>query len=201
MSTKAKSKNASATSPAPGSSAKASGPAKPTAGDHADDETLARGEAVKVYLLSDRGRRAAWMIGGTVIGGLFLWKFGTVAAAGGALLVALGLYHTWFFIQSMLHEAGTVSVDAHQAVLPTGLCRPQPEPIPAAKIGAAYFLRRAVPWNRSAPVLVIEVEGRAYLYPRDWFASEADQRRIMHAVLPIIASRSGAGGAAAAASE
>ena len=46
-----------------------------------------------------------------------------------------------------------------------------------------YFLRRSVPWNRAAPVLVVELGERRSLFPRDWFASEADQRHVVHALL------------------
>jgi hypothetical protein len=189
MSTKAKSKPGSATSPAPGSPDEISGEdvaadaARPRAG---------KAEAVTVYLASDRGRRASWMIGGLVVGALLLWKFGTVAAGIGVVLLLLGLYHTWFFVQTLRHDPGAVVVDARQIALPTGLCRGEPERVELSALGAAYFLRQAVPWNRSAPVLVIEAQGRAFVYPRDWFASEADQRRIMHAVLPLVAANSGA---------
>ncbi len=156
---------------------------------------LGRGEAVTVYLASDRGRRASWMVGGCVIGALLLWKFGTVAAGLGVVLMVIGLYHTWFFVQSLLHEPGAVVVDARQIALPRGLCRGEPERIASSTLGAAYFLRQAVPWNKSAPVLVIEAGARAFVFPRDWFASEADQRRIMHAVLPLVAANSAGGSA------
>jgi hypothetical protein len=185
MSTKPKSKSASATSLPPGTPSAAKSSAL-----NGEAEVGARADVVTVYLLADRSRRASWMLGGLVIGGLLIWKFGTVAAAGGAILMAMGLYHTWFFVQTLRHEGGAVTIDAsaRQVSLPTGLCRGAPTRVPSATIGAAYFLRQAVPWNRSAPVLVIETAERAYVYPRDWFASEADQRRIMHAVIPLIAT-------------
>lgn len=50
-------------------------------------------------------------------------------------------------------------------------------------VTAAYFLRRSVPWNQAAPVLVVELGAKAMLFPRDWFASEADQRHVIHALL------------------
>jgi hypothetical protein len=31
-------------------------------------------------------------------------------------------------------------------------------------------------------VLVVELGARALTYPRDWFASEADQRQVIHAL-------------------
>jgi hypothetical protein len=68
-------------------------------------------------------------------------------------------------------------------ILPRGLHRAKAlEMVPSA-VTAVYFLRRSVPWNRSAPVLVIELGDRAMAFPRDWFASEADQRRVVHALL------------------
>lgn len=209
MSIKAKSKPASATSPEPGSPSGAAGTATAVEAEGHGDKTdksdakaegkaKGRGESVTVYLASDRNRRVSWMLFGCVLGGLLLWKFGTVAAAIGLLLLAIGLYHGWFFAQTLMHEPGAVSVDAKQVTLPRGLCRGTPERLAASALTSAYFLRRAVPWNRSAPVLVIEADGRAFVYPRDWFSSEADQRRIMHAVLPLIAQADGGEARAAA---
>jgi len=63
--------------------------------------------------------------------------------------------------------------------LPRGLCKGEPAAFPLDKVQHAYLLRRAVPWTRAAPVLVIEADGRAFSYPRDWFLTEADQRRIV----------------------
>lgn len=146
-----------------------------------------------VYLASDRSRRLTWMLSGCAIGGLLLWKFGTVAAALGVILVVVGLYHTWFFVQSLLHEPGSVVITRSKTTLPRGLSRGAPEQIDSSALSAAYFLRHAVPWSKSAPVLVIEAGERAFLLPRDWFASEADQRRIMHAVLPLVEGRAAEG--------
>jgi hypothetical protein len=173
--------------------------AAPRRAREADKEAKdTKDEAVSVYLVSDRGRRGSWMLGGGVIGGLMVWKFGTVAAAMGGVLLLVGLYHAWFFVKSLRNDPGTVAVDAQQLSLPTGLCEVAPPPLATSELTAAYFLRHSVPWTHTGPVLVIEAGGRAYLYPRDWFASEADQRRIMHAVLPHLARRAGAASAGAA---
>jgi hypothetical protein len=166
----------------------ASGASSATSGASGKDAVRGKSGEVTVYLASDRGRRMTWMLCGCAIGGLLLIKFGTVAAGIGAVLLAIGLYHTWFFVQTLLHEPGTVTVDGKQVSLPRGLCRGEPDRIAASALSAAYFLRHAVPWNKSAPVLVIEAGERAFALPRDWFASEADQRRIMHAVLPLVAT-------------
>jgi hypothetical protein len=60
---------------------------------------------------------------------------------------------------------------------------PRPVVVAPRDITAIYFLRRSVPWNRAAPVLIVEIGERAMAFPRDWFASEADQRHVIHAVL------------------
>lgn len=186
MSTKPKSKSASAGSPAPG---KPSGTEGDDAAPSGDAEAApGRGDAVTVYLVSDRHRRGSWMLGGLVVGGLLYWKFGTVAAGVGLLLIALGLYHTWFFLRTLRFDAGAVVAEGDTLQLPRGLCSGSATTLATSDLRAAYFLRSAVPWNRSAPVLVIEAGEQAYLLPRDWFASEADQRRVMHAVLPRIAN-------------
>lgn len=190
MSSKVKSKAASASSPAPGS------PDLLRAKGEAAGPREASSDSVTVYLASDRNRRLVWMLGGCVLGALLALKFGTVAAAMGGVLLAVGLYHGWFFVQTLLREPGQVVIDGKGVQLPKGLCAGAPEKVAASELGAAYFLRHAVPWNRSAPVLVIEAGSRAFLYPRDWFSSEADQRRIMHAVLPLISANDAGGGTA-----
>ena len=46
----------------------------------------------------------------------------------------------------------------------------------------AFFLRRAVPWTQAGPILIVEVGEAIFSYPRDWFASESEQRRILEAI-------------------
>jgi hypothetical protein len=60
---------------------------------------------------------------------------------------------------------------------------PRPVVVTPQDITAVYFLRRSVPWNHAAPVLIIELGAKAMAFPRDWFASEADQRHVVHALL------------------
>jgi hypothetical protein len=74
-------------------------------------------------------------------------------------------------------------VSETQVSLPRGLCLPNPVVVTPQEVTAVYFLRRSVPWNHAAPVLMIELGARAMAFPRDWFASEADQRRVVHALL------------------
>lgn len=124
-----------------------------------------------------------WTGFGVLVGLLMIFKLGTVGQWVGVVLVALGLYRGYQLLQSYLHPPGTIIVKSDEVTLPRGICMPRPLKVSRGDITAVYFLRRSVPWNHSSPVLVIEVGPKALAYPRDWFASEADQRQIVHALL------------------
>ena len=131
-----------------------------------------------------RQRWIAWTIGGIVGGILLILKLGTVGVWAGYIVVALGVFRAYQLVMSFVHPAGKIVIGPKQVSLPRGVHRSNPLVVDSAKITAVYFLRRSVPWNRSAPVLVIELGGdQALAYPRDWFASEADQRHVVHAIL------------------
>lgn len=137
----------------------------------------------KIELEVSRGISIRWTIMGFVLGGLLIWKLGTVGVWAGFALVAMGAYHAWKLAQTFLHPPGTIVVSDHEVSLPRGVCVPRPVLAKPSDITAAYFLRRSVPWNRAGPVLIIELGPKAMVFPRDWFASEADQRRVIHALL------------------
>ena len=101
-----------------------------------------------------------------------------------AALVGWSLWNLWQLIQTFRHPAGTVVVAGDDVELPRGLCRGAPAKLRKADVTAVYFLRRSVPWTQAAPVLVVEAHGRAFVYPRDWFGSESDQRRIVDELAP-----------------
>jgi hypothetical protein len=136
----------------------------------------------RIELEVSRQRSVSWTIFGLILGALLIRGLGTVGVWVGIALVAMGLYHAWQVIQTLLYAPGTISVSEREIVLPRGVCLPRPVVVPPEDITAIYFLRRSVPWNRSAPVLIIELGARAMAFPRDWFASEADQRHVVHAV-------------------
>jgi hypothetical protein len=148
-----------------------------------DAPVRGRGEAVSIELEPSRQRMIGWAIFGTVLGVLLVLKLGTVAVWAGWVLIALGLFRAYQLVMSFVHPAGTIEVHADTVTLPVGLHRSKPLTVKLADVTAVYFLRRSVPWNRAAPVLVVELGQRALLYPRDWFASEADQRHIVHALV------------------
>lgn len=126
-----------------------------------------------------------------ILGALLVWKLGTVGVWVGVLLIVRGAFRTYELVQTFLHPPGTIVVSDREVVLPRGLSMGKPVKVSPSEITAAYFLRRSVPWNRSAPVLVVEVGDRAMAFPRDWFATEADQRHVIHALLDRMRPRSG----------
>jgi len=138
---------------------------------------------MQIELEISRQRSIGWTIFGLILGALLIRGLGTVGVWAGFALVAMGAYHAWQLIQSVLHPPGTIVVSDREVVLPRGLCLPRPVVVAPGDITAIYFLRRSVPWNRAAPVLIVEIGARAMAFPRDWFASEADQRHVIHAVL------------------
>ena len=137
----------------------------------------------EIDLEVSRGRSISWTVLGLTFGALLIWKLGTVGVWGGIVLVVMGVYHAWNLIQTFLYPPGTIIVSDREVSLPRGLCMPRPVVAKPSDITAVYFLRRSVPWNHAAPVLIIELGPKAMAFPRDWFASEADQRHILHALL------------------
>ncbi len=101
----------------------------------------------------------------------------------GYVLIAIALFRAYQLVMSFLNPPGTIIVSNDKVVLPRGLHRGKPIEVTPSAVTAAYFLRRSVPWNRASPVLVIELGDKAMAFPRDWFATEADQRNIVSALL------------------
>ena len=137
----------------------------------------------EIELEVSRSRSVGWTIFGIIFGGLLIWQLGTVGVWAGFVLVAMGIYHAWRLVQTFLNPPGTIIVSDREVSLPRGLCMSRPVVAKPQDVTAVYFLRRSVPWNHAAPVLVVELGAKAMAFPRDWFASEADQRHIIHALL------------------
>jgi len=142
----------------------------------------ATSETVKIELEVSKQRWIGWTLGGIVGGILLVLKLGTVGVWGGYVLIAIGLWRAYQLAMSFIHPPGTFIVGPDKVTLPRGAHRPRPIVVEPSAIKAIYFLRRSVPWNRSSPVLIIEVGDTAHVYPRDWFASEADQRHLVGAI-------------------
>lgn len=182
MSTSMKSKPASSNSPTAGSATDA---ALAVANGVDDGLPSARApmETVTVQLQASRRRLIHWTIFGIGFGAMLVWKLGTVGVWVGWVLIGLGIYRAYLLAMTLIHPAGTIEIRDNQIALPRHIHRPHPLIVESGAIVAVYFLRRSVPWNRAAPVLVVELDSHALLYPRDWFASEADQRHVVHALL------------------
>jgi hypothetical protein len=146
-------------------------------------ERAARRGTLEIELEVSRQRSAGWTIFGLVVGALLIWKLGTVGVWAGVALVLAGIYHAWNLIQTFRYPPGTIVVSDREVSLPRGLCLPDPVVVKPQDVTAVYFLRRSVPWNHAAPVLIVELGPRAMAFPRDWFASESDQRHVVHALL------------------
>lgn len=137
---------------------------------------------VSVSLEVSRQRYAGWAVFGVVVGALLVWKLGTVGVWAGYALIAVGLFRAYQLVMTFVNEPGTILVSDREVQLPRGLCAGKPMVMAPGEVTAVYFLRKSVPWNKTAPVLVVELGAKAMLYPRDWFASEADQRHVVHAL-------------------
>jgi hypothetical protein len=144
---------------------------------------------VAVRLEHGRWRHLGWAVFGAVLGSLLVWKLGVLGKVVGVVLVAFAVRAGYRFARTLLHEAGRIEVGDEAVVLPAGLCRGAAQRFPLAEVRHAFFLRRAAPWTRAAPVLVIEAGDQSFTYPRDWFAAESDQRRIAHAILRHLGKR------------
>ena len=158
------------------------------AGDAANDsggsaKNADHGDGVAIELEASRNSLLSWTLFGTAFGALLVWKLGTVGVWAGYCLIAYGMFSALRLARTFMFAPGTIEVTDARVMLPTGLHRRAPLAVKPADVTAVYFLRRSVPWNHAAPVLVVEVGARALLYPRDWFASEADQRHVLHALL------------------
>jgi hypothetical protein len=152
-------------------------------GDHA--------APVAIGLEVSRQRSLGWTVFGIVVGALLIWKLGTVGVWGGFVLVAMGVYHAWNLLQTLLYPPGAIVISEREVSLPRGLCMPRPVVARPADVTAAYFLRRSVPWNHASPVLIVELGPQAMAFPRDWFASEADQRHVIHHLRALLSTSGG----------
>lgn len=139
-------------------------------------------EPVEVVLEHSRWRHFGWALFALCLGAVLLVKLGTVGQLIGVALVLIGGYHGYKFVRTLLKPAGTILVTAEQIELPMGLCQGKVTTLPLDKVRHVFVLRRAVPWTTTAPILVIEANEHAYLYPLDWFGSESDQRRVAQAI-------------------
>lgn len=131
-----------------------------------------------ITLESGRWTHLGWIVIGGALGGLLVWWLGALGKGVGVLLLAVAAWHLVPFIRTLVRGAGRVELRADEVVLPERPCSGTSHEVPYDRIRHAFFLRRAVPWTRTGPILVIETDDLVLSYPRDWFSSDSDQRRI-----------------------
>ncbi|MBK9070555.1 MAG: hypothetical protein IPL79_06085 [Myxococcales bacterium] len=139
-------------------------------------------ETVSVKLSTSQLRHGISALVGLALGAFLVIKTNTLGQWAGYGLLAWGAYHAVWWIYTTATGAAALVVGPAQTQLPARSSRGPQATLPTSSLTAAYLLRHASPWNKAAPTLVIETGERAYLYPRDWFAGEADQRRIIDAI-------------------
>lgn len=139
-------------------------------------------KSIQVPLEHARWGHLGWALFGLVAGVLLLAMLGTVGQMLGVILLLVAAHNGYAFTRTLLYDSGTIAVDEERVVLPLGLCRGKTSTVPTKDVTHAFLLRRAVPWTRTGPLLIIEVAGHAYVYPRDWFMSENDQYRVLRAI-------------------
>ncbi len=137
---------------------------------------------IEVVLEHGRSRHIGWIVFCGVVGVIMVLKLGALGQGLGGILLVIGLLQTLSAIRTLQHKPGTFKVSQSDISLPTGLCKGEQLTISEEQLEHAFFLRRAVPWSKAGPILVIEAAGKAYTYPRDWFASDSDQRRVAMAL-------------------
>lgn len=169
----------SARQPAPGSAAAERDSGRPRARGAAKSESDSE---FQIALEHGRWRHFGWLAIGGALGVFLVWKLGTVGKGLGIVLLAVSAYNLVKFARTLLRSAGAIAVQADGVVLPEGLCTGQAHTVGYGGIRHAFFLRRAVPWTRTGPILIIETERGTFTYPRDWFTSDSDQRRIATAI-------------------
>jgi hypothetical protein len=140
------------------------------------------GGNVDVELVHARWRNLFWGAAGMALGTFFISAFGLFGWVVGGGIALLGVSSMWSFIKTLLWKAGHIAVAEEQVTLTPALCSPTTVVLSLTDLKHAYLLKRAVPWAVSGPLLVVESKEHAWTYPRDWFATESDQRRILAAL-------------------
>ncbi len=183
-----KSKNASATSREAGDASKSGSKSSDAKSRPKKKKRDKAATGWEIELVHARNAHLGWLIFGVVVGGLLLWKLAFVGKLVGFVLLIIAGFAGRSFLLTVLNAPGTFKAEKQRIVVPQGLCKGKTVTFEYAQIKHAFFLRRAVPWTRAGPILIIEAENHALAYPRDWFSSDADQQR----VLDLLTARGGA---------
>jgi hypothetical protein len=138
-----------------------------------EDEEIVR--TLEVELRHARLRHLGWALAGLVLGAMAVVKLGPIGKMVGVGIILGGLWAARGFVLTLLHAAGVIAIREDEVVLTPWVCAGRSVVVPVGEVHHAYFLRRAVPWTTTGPILVIETSAGAFTFPRDWFHSESDQ--------------------------
>ncbi len=133
---------------------------------------------LEIPLEHARWRHLAWAVVGLAGAGFLIFDVGHAATWLGVLVALYGASAASSFVRTLLHPPGTIALRATEIALPDGLCTGAIVVVPLSEVKHAYFLRRSLPMTAASPVLVIETARGPFLYPREWFGAEGDQRRV-----------------------
>lgn len=150
----------------------------------------------EITLVHSRNTHAGTALISLVLGVLLVWKLAIVGQVVGVVCLVVALVQGRSFLLTLLNPPGTIALGADDLALPAGLCRGKETRFGWSEVKHAFYLRRAVPWTRAGPVLVVEAGDLAFTYPRDWFASEAEQRRVLQGIQLRVTPETDDGGAA-----
>ncbi len=137
-----------------------------------------RETTIDVELEAARWRHFIWAAVGIGLGVLMLVRMGELGLVLGSIVTILGLLSARSFVMTLIHPPGTIEVREDAVVLPDRICSGNAVKVSLPELRHAYLLRRALPWNHTGPVLVVETVRGVFQYPRDWFAAESDQKRV-----------------------
>lgn len=137
---------------------------------------------LSITLFAARWRHFAWGLFFLALGAAIAFLSTSAFRWLGMGLCLWGSSSAYAFVRTLMHPAGTLYVGEGELGLPTALCSGSTLEVPMSQVKHAYYLRRAVPWTKSGPILVIETAQGRFEYPRDWFATDEDHRRVGSAI-------------------
>lgn len=149
--------------------------AKPVTKDKSDD-------LVEVQMVHARWKNFVWGVFGVGLGVFLAINMGSIGWVLAALVWGGTITNIKLFVQTFLNPPGRIVIGAEEMLLPTGLCAGDPQAVPTSDLRHAYLLRRAIPWNTTPPILVIETQRGVFEYERHWFPNEGDQRLVSTAL-------------------
>jgi hypothetical protein len=137
-----------------------------------------------VSLEHSRGRNFVTAVLGLGLGVLAVWGLGWLGRIViGGLLLGYGLRAAWAFVETLRHDPGRIAILGEELHLTPRLCAGTTLVVKLGDVRHAYLLKRAVPWTKSGPILILETQSGVFEYPRDWFPKDGDhQRRVAHAL-------------------